>query len=88
MHAGQIQGFFNIPVDELTASFLIGEYFREKRLKNLVVLAPDLGSAKRARNVAELVDASLAIIEKRRTGNDGQIRGAQCDRQCCGSARC
>src|SRR3982750_1419488 len=52
LHAGQIQGFFNIPVDELTASFLIGEHFREKRLKNLVVLAPDLGSAKRARNVA------------------------------------
>jgi len=70
LHAGQIQGFFNIPVDELTASFLIGDYFREKRLKNLVVLAPDLGSAKRARNVATLVDASLAIIEKRRVGND------------------
>jgi ribose-phosphate pyrophosphokinase len=72
LHAGQIQGFFNIPVDELTASFLIGEYFREKRLKNLCVLAPDLGSAKRARNVAELVDASLAIIEKRRVGNEDQ----------------
>jgi len=71
LHAGQIQGFFNIPVDELTASFLIGDYFREKRLQNLVVLAPDLGSAKRARNVATLVDASLAIVEKRRPGNDG-----------------
>jgi ribose-phosphate pyrophosphokinase len=70
LHAGQIQGFFNIPVDELTASFLLADYFREKRLQNLVVLAPDLGSAKRARNVAALVDASLAVVEKRRTGND------------------
>jgi ribose-phosphate pyrophosphokinase len=71
LHAGQIQGFFNIPVDELTASFLIADYIREKRLRDLVVLAPDLGSAKRARNVAALVDASLAVVEKRRTGNNG-----------------
>ena len=70
MHAGQIQGFFNIPVDELTALILISDYFREKGVENLCVLAPDLGSAKRARNVAALLNASLAIIEKRRTGND------------------
>jgi ribose-phosphate pyrophosphokinase len=70
LHAGQIQGFFNIPVDELTASFLIADYIREKRLRDLVVLAPDLGSAKRARNVAALVDASLAVVEKRRAGNN------------------
>ena len=71
LHAGQIQGFFNIPVDELTASFKLADYIREKRLADLVVLAPDLGSAKRARNVAALIDASLAIIEKRRVNNDG-----------------
>ncbi len=72
LHAGQIQGFFNIPVDELTALILISDYIREKGLEKLCVLAPDLGSAKRARNVAALLDASLAIIEKRRTGNNGQ----------------
>lgn len=70
LHAGQIQGFFNIPVDELTALILLSDHVRERGLKNLCVLAPDLGSAKRARNVAALLDASLAIIEKRRTGND------------------
>lgn len=70
LHAGQIQGFFNIPVDELTASFTLADYFRDKRLRNLVVLAPDLGSAKRARNVAALLEASLAVVEKRRSGND------------------
>ncbi len=69
LHAGQIQGFFNIPVDELTAAFLLADYFREKALPNLCVLSPDLGSAKRARNVAALLDAPLAIIEKRRVGN-------------------
>ncbi len=72
LHAGQIQGFFNIPVDELTALILISDYIREKGLENLCVLAPDLGSAKRARNVAALLDASLAVVEKRRTGNNGQ----------------
>ena len=72
LHAGQIQGFFNIPVDELTALILISDYIREKGLEKLCVLAPDLGSAKRARNVAALLNASLAVIEKRRTGNNDQ----------------
>ncbi|MCH8949660.1 MAG: ribose-phosphate diphosphokinase, partial [Chloroflexi bacterium] len=72
LHAGQIQGFFNIPVDELTALFMISRYFLEKRLDNLVVVASDVGSSKRARNVAQSLDAPLAIIEKRRTGNDEQ----------------
>ena len=68
LHQGQIQGFFNIPVDELTAVHLLSNYFRQKQLENLVVVT-DLGFAKRARTFAELLDAPLAIIEKRRVGN-------------------
>ncbi len=68
LHQGQIQGFFNIPVDELTAVHILSNYFRTKRLEDLVVVT-DLGFAKRARAFAELLDAPLAIIEKRRVGN-------------------
>jgi ribose-phosphate pyrophosphokinase len=68
LHQGQIQGFFNIPVDELTAVHLLSNYFRQKRLHNSVVVT-DLGFAKRARAFAELLDAPLAVIEKRRIGN-------------------
>ena len=69
LHAGQIQGFFNIPVDELTAMYLLADYFRSKRIPDRVVVSTDIGNAKRARNFAQLVDAPLAIVEKRRTGN-------------------
>lgn len=69
LHAGQIQGFFNIPVDELTAVPLLVDYFREKYLEDLVVVAIDIGISKRARDVAERLDAPLAIVEKRRDGN-------------------
>jgi ribose-phosphate pyrophosphokinase len=69
LHAGQIQGFFNIPVDELTAMYLIADYFQTKRIPDRVVVSTDIGNAKRARNFAELIDAPLAIVEKRRTGN-------------------
>ncbi len=72
LHAGQIQGFFNIPVDELTAKNLLAEYIREKNILDLTVVATDAGFAKKARNIAELLDAPLAIVEKRRTGNDGR----------------
>ena len=68
LHQGQIQGFFNIPVDELTAVHLVSNYFRHKHLEDLVVVT-DLGFAKRARAFAELLEAPLAIIEKRRVGN-------------------
>jgi ribose-phosphate pyrophosphokinase len=68
LHQGQIQGFFNIPVDELTAVHLLSNYFRQKALSEIVVVT-DLGFAKRARTFAELLDAPLAIIEKRRVGN-------------------
>jgi ribose-phosphate pyrophosphokinase len=69
LHAAQIQGFFNIPVDELTALKLLVNYFKEKRLKDLVVVATDIGITKRARDLAAGLDASLAIMEKRRVGN-------------------
>ena len=83
LHQGQIQGFFNIPVDELTAVHLLSNHFRKKQLEDIVVVT-DLGFAKRARTFAELLDAPLAIIEKRRVGNldraevmnvIGQVRG-------------
>ena len=70
LHAGQIQGFFNIPVDELTALPIMTEYFRAKELQDLVVVAVDIGISKKARDVAEQLNAPLAIIEKRRMGND------------------
>jgi ribose-phosphate pyrophosphokinase len=69
LHAGQIQGFFDIPVDEMSAMFLTAQYFVEKRLTNPVVVSPDLGNTKRARNFAEILEAPLEIIEKRRVGN-------------------
>ncbi len=71
LHAGQVQGFFNIPVDELTAVGLLCEHVRRLELPDLVVVSSDIGFAKRARNFAELLDAPLAIVEKRRMGNDG-----------------
>lgn len=69
LHAGQIQGFFNIPVDELTAMYLLANYYRAKKIRDKVVVSTDIGNAKRARNFAELLDAPLAIVEKRRLGN-------------------
>jgi len=69
LHAGQIQGFFNIPVDELTALSLLANYFKEKRISNLTVVATDVGGAKGARRMADRLDAPLAIVEKRRLGN-------------------
>ncbi len=71
LHAAQIQGFFNIPVDELTALYLLSHYFKEKISDNLVVVATDIGTSKRARDIAAKLDASLAIMEKRRVDNLG-----------------
>ena len=84
LHAGQIQGFFNIPVDELTALPILTDYFQAKEIPDLVVVAVDIGISKKARDVAERLGAPLAIIEKRRLGNDertetmnviGDVRG-------------
>jgi ribose-phosphate pyrophosphokinase len=75
LHAGQIQGFFNIPVDELTALPLLSNYLvsGESNNQDYVVVAPDEGTVKRARNLAYELDAPLAIIEKRRVGNDEKV---------------
>ncbi len=70
LHAGQIQGFFNIPVDELTALYILSRYFKDKSIPNLTVVSTDVGDAKRARNVADRLDVPLAIVEKRRIGNE------------------
>ncbi len=69
LHAGQIQGFFNIPVDELTALPLLARYVGQKELPNPVVVAVDIGATKRARDLAARIGAPLAIMEKRRVGN-------------------
>ncbi|MGZ3673827.1 MAG: ribose-phosphate diphosphokinase, partial [Ktedonobacterales bacterium] len=73
LHAGQIQGFFSIPVDELTAQNILAQYIRSRELDGYTVVATDTGFAKKARNFAELLDAPLAIVEKRRVGNDGRM---------------
>lgn len=73
LHAAQIQGFFNIPVDELTALYLLSDYFKKKNLDHdLVVVATDIGISKRARDLAAKLDAPLAIMEKRRVSNNDQ----------------
>ena len=72
LHAAQIQGFFNIPVDELTALYLLGNYFAERDFDDLVVVATDIGIIKRARDLAAKLNAPLAIMEKRRVGNIDQ----------------
>jgi len=69
LHAAQIQGFFTIPVDELTALYILSNHFDQKSLKDLVVVATDIGISKRARDLAERLNTPLAIIEKRRVGN-------------------
>ncbi|HUY15507.1 MAG TPA: ribose-phosphate pyrophosphokinase [Terriglobia bacterium] len=66
LHAGQIQGYFNIPVDHLYATPVTVDYFRRLKLKNVVVISPDSGGVERARAFAKRLDAPLAIIDKRR----------------------
>jgi ribose-phosphate pyrophosphokinase len=68
LHAEQIQGFYKIPGDSLTAFHIIANYFAEKKL-NAVVVTPDLGYAKKGRNYAAYLDLPLAFVEKRRSGN-------------------
>jgi ribose-phosphate pyrophosphokinase len=75
LHAGQVQGFFSVPVDELTALPKLVEYFAAKELKDPVVVATDIGISKRARDFASKLDAPLAIVEKRRIGNAEKAEG-------------
>ena len=69
LHAGQIQGFFSVPVDELTALPLLAQYITRKGLPDIVTVATDVGGSKRARDMAARLNSPLAIIEKRRVGN-------------------
>ncbi len=67
LHSGQIQGFFNIPVDNLGTSNMMAEYFAQKKIEDLVVVSPDAGGTKRARDAANKLHAGLAIIDKHRS---------------------
>ncbi|MFH1751081.1 MAG: ribose-phosphate pyrophosphokinase [Candidatus Micrarchaeota archaeon] len=86
LHSGQIQGFFNFPVDNLTAVGLLTEDFRKKKIKDVTVVSPDVGGVVRARAMAKLLNAPLAIIEKRREkANEsevlnviGEVEGKSC----------
>ena len=74
-HAGQLQGFFSIPGDVLTATHMITDYIKDNlqpQMKDPVVVATDLGFAKKGRNYALDLDVPIAFIEKRRTGNDAK----------------
>ena len=85
-HTHQIQGFFDIPVDHLYAAPVLTSYFREMALENPVVVAPDVGAAKMARGFARRVNASFAIIDKRRPQQNvaevmeviGEVAGRPC----------
>lgn len=66
MHASQIQGFFDIPVDHLYAAPIVVEYFEQNPIDNLIVVAPDTGGAERARAYAKRLNAGLALCDKRR----------------------
>lgn len=72
LHAGQIQGFFNVPVDELNALYPMSAHLRAEKLEHYTVVATDVGDEKRARDMAAKLDMPLAIIEKRRIGNTGR----------------
>ncbi len=86
LHAAQIQGFFEIPVDHLYGAPLLAKYFKNKMDENWVVVSPDMGSVGRARNFASRVDASIAIVDKRRPKANaveimniiGDVKGKTC----------
>jgi ribose-phosphate pyrophosphokinase len=86
LHSSQIQGFFSIPVDALEARTIFADYFRKKKLKNPVIVAPDVGGAKRTKKFADLLGADLAILHKTRPEHQkseivevvGNIEGRTC----------
>src|SRR5512137_497569 len=67
LHAGQIQGFFDIPVDHLYAAPVLIEHLKELKIPDLTIVSPDAGGVERARAFAKRLDAGLAIVDKRRT---------------------
>jgi ribose-phosphate pyrophosphokinase len=86
LHAAQIQGFFNIPVDHMFSSPVLVSYFREMNLPNLAVVSPDAGGVERARHFAQKMGAPLCIVDKRRTDMNvaevmnviGDVKGKTC----------
>ena len=66
LHAGQIQGFFDVPVDHLYGASILAKYINEKNLEDVIVVSPDLGGVTRARDLADRIGAPIAIIEKKR----------------------
>ncbi len=86
LHASQIQGYFDIPVDHLVGMPILAEYFKKKNLDNLCVVSPDHGSVPRARNLAQRLDCPIAIVDKRRPEPNkseimniiGDIKGKNC----------
>jgi ribose-phosphate pyrophosphokinase len=83
LHAPQIQGYFNVPVDHLYAAPVLVEHFKQRKLRNLTVVSPDAGGVERARAFAKRLDAPLAIVDKRRVEMNvsevmhliGEVRG-------------
>ena len=86
LHANQIQGYFDIPVDHLLGMPILAKYFKEKNMEDLVIVSPDHGSVTRARNMAEMLNCPIAIIDKRRPEPNkseimniiGNIEGKNC----------
>ncbi|HEY2858009.1 MAG TPA: ribose-phosphate pyrophosphokinase [Terracidiphilus sp.] len=86
LHAAQIQGFFNIPVDHMFSSPVLVSYFKDLNLPNLIVVSPDAGGVERARHFAQKMGAPLAIVDKRRTDINvaevmhvvGDVKGKSC----------
>lgn len=86
LHANQIQGYFNIPVDHLVGMPILAKYFKEKNLENVVIVSPDHGSVTRARNMAQYLNCPIAIVDKRRPEPNkseimniiGNIEGKNC----------
>ncbi len=86
LHAAQIQGFFDIPIDNFPAAPLLASYFQELNMKNIVVVSPDHGGATRARGFARFFEAPIAIIDKRRPSPNetevmnviGEVKGKTC----------
>jgi ribose-phosphate pyrophosphokinase len=86
LHSNQIQGFFDIPLDHLSGSALITEYYKDKKLENMVVVSPDVGSVKRSRKLARSLNCPFAIIDKERPRPNetavmnviGDVKGKNC----------
>ncbi|MCJ7766489.1 MAG: ribose-phosphate pyrophosphokinase, partial [Thiovulaceae bacterium] len=74
LHAGQIQGFFNIPVDNLYGSIIFKEYIQSKKLSNPIIASPDIGGVARARYFAQLLGLEMVIVDKRREkANEAEV---------------